>query len=386
MKKQWIILIVTFITLVLIGCPQFTQQPQEEEVPEPEKDWTTPSSAKIISAENESALYIFVGETLRLYADGMGSAEELSWSSLDESLATVDNSQGVVLGKSEGTVSIMVRNESKGYHASATIEVRNPDFITVWNIPAGGASLNLPFARLSQDLSIDWGDDSAPTIATSKEDTSKFISNDTAEDKEIIVTIRGVADAGGVIPRLDLSTWSFYRENESKDMLIDVTQWGSALLKDSYGAFWGCDSLIKFSALDMPELRGSVDSMFRLTQEFTGEGIEHWNMTKVTKMVGMLLGTPKITADLSNWDVSNVISFVSMFHTSTFNQDLSNWDMTSAIELTYMFYGNNSFDQNMSTWIKWNLDGVISKDMFRAADHMQDTTKHPINCNCGKTH
>ena len=55
--------------------------------------------------------------------------------------------------------------------------------------------------------------------------------------------------------------------------------------------------------------------------------------------------------DLSNWDVSKVINFQSMFSNATsFNQNISNWDVSSVTFMGGMFSNATSLNQDISNW------------------------------------
>jgi surface protein len=76
--------------------------------------------------------------------------------------------------------------------------------------------------------------------------------------------------------------------------------------------------------------------------------------------------------DLSNWDVSQVISMVGMFEGAKyFNQNLSNWDVSRVTVTNGMFADATSFDQDLS---KWDVSRVTSmKGMFRGATSFSQT-------------
>ena len=44
--------------------------------------------------------------------------------------------------------------------------------------------------------------------------------------------------------------------------------------------------------------------MFRNCYEFTGKGLEQWNVSKVQNFYYMFEGCKKFNADLSNWDAA----------------------------------------------------------------------------------
>ena len=64
-----------------------------------------------------------------------------------------------------------------------------------------------------------------------------------------------------------------------------------------------------------------------------------------------LNNTQTFNIDISNWDVSNVISFQEMFNgAQAFNQDIGNWDTSSATNMIGMFRGAVAFNQNLNNW------------------------------------
>ena len=61
--------------------------------------------------------------------------------------------------------------------------------------------------------------------------------------------------------------------------------------------------------------------------------------------------------DISDWDVSNVESMVSMFKKSNFNGDISDWDVSSVKNMKWMF-GGSKFDGDLSDWDVSNVEDM----------------------------
>ena len=59
--------------------------------------------------------------------------------------------------------------------------------------------------------------------------------------------------------------------------------------------------------------------------------------------------------DISSWDVSNVTDMSSMFIGTPFNQDISFWNVSNVTNMNYMFDENNKFNQDLSTWVVDNV-------------------------------
>ena len=67
--------------------------------------------------------------------------------------------------------------------------------------------------------------------------------------------------------------------------------------------------------------------------------------------------------DISGWDVSNVISMISMFNSATsFNGDISKWDVSKVITMEKMFSGASSFAQTL--YGAWYTSAANRDGMF----------------------
>jgi surface protein len=61
--------------------------------------------------------------------------------------------------------------------------------------------------------------------------------------------------------------------------------------------------------------------------------------------------------DISNWNVSSVISMQRMFsEAKEFNQDISDWDVSSVINMEHMFYAAAKFNQPLNKWCVSNVE------------------------------
>ena len=81
----------------------------------------------------------------------------------------------------------------------------------------------------------------------------------------------------------------------------------------------------------------SMKCMFRNCSFFNAD-LSHWNVSKVTNMQEMFVGCEVFDSDLSNWDVSNVVNMSGMFAwCEKINFDFSNWDISNVKDKKGMF-------------------------------------------------
>ena len=93
-----------------------------------------------------------------------------------------------------------------------------------------------------------------------------------------------------------------------------------------------------------------------------------WDVSNVTNMGSMfrrVMGQAGFnnggSSSISGWDVSNVNNMSNMFEHTLFNQPIGHWDTSSLLYIGYMLDNNDSFDQDLSNW---NVSGIISANNF----------------------
>ena len=62
-----------------------------------------------------------------------------------------------------------------------------------------------------------------------------------------------------------------------------------------------------------------MEGMFADAVNFTGTGLEKWNVGSVETISSMFKGTPKFGADLGNWDIANTTTMTGIFCDSDLN-------------------------------------------------------------------
>lgn len=150
-----------------------------------------------------------------------------------------------------------------------------------------------------------------------------------------------------------IGTW-----DTSKNISFNQTFFGASSFNQDIGSW------VLSACTDM-------DLMFLQATSYNNGGspsISGWNVSNVTSMRTVFHSTP-FNQPIGNWNTSKVTSMSAMFfNTSNFNQDISGWE-TSAITWTNsttngmreMFGDADAFNQDLSSWCVSNL---LSKPFY----------------------
>ena len=261
------------------------------------------------------------------------------------------------------TGEIEVSSGALSQTASFTINILDVDegvpFITGWNLTNEELTIALPlYLGDSEDIteynfSVDWGDGSEIGMVNSFEDPDAIHTYSSAGLKT--VTIIGT-----------LNGFNFNENATSKDLVVDVIQWGDMRLGNAGFYFAECINLTGFTATDAPILSEVTDMqrMFVGASSFNAD-LSTWDVSNVFNMEAMFFGAFAFNADLSSWDVSNVSNMNIMFQSGNFNGDISTWDVSKVEGMNGMFRFNPSFNGDLSSWDVSNVVRMVG--MFNGA-------------------
>ena len=158
----------------------------------------------------------------------------------------------------------------------------------------------------------------------------------------------------------------------------------------------GCTQLVSAPTYLPPNIT-IIENMFEGCFAFTGDGIENWDVSRVTDMNRAFQYARNFIGDLSKWSTDSLNNIDSIFRQcykfnspvnhfkvdkvtnfsaafsdcSAFNQDLGLWDTSAGIKFSGMFFDAPLFNQDIGSW---NVSkGTIFDGMFRnAVDFNQD--------------
>ena len=117
-------------------------------------------------------------------------------------------------------------------------------------------------------------------------------------------------------------------------------------------------------------INNAIDHKFDSSKDIVD--LNYIDVSRVTKMYsisdgGLFEGLYDFNADISEWDVSNVVTFERMFYgCRIFNQDISKWDTSSAENMCYMFRDCKKFNQDLNDWDVSNVKTM--EFMFRSCE------------------
>lgn len=230
-------------------------------------------------------------------------------------------------------------------------------FVTKWNIKEGETLTIGTHPDYSYDYIIDWGDGTLESLTT-QNPTHQY-----AEEGIYTVAINGK------FPAISMQ----FADESSRKALTDVVKWGEKLWDTMEGAFFGCERLQGFSALDMPDLTQaeSLALMFKGARAFNHD-ISEWDTDNITNMEGMFQGAISFNQNIDTWNTESVITMKAMFRNAeSFEQDLKNWETAKVEDMSFMFYEASAFDQNLGDW---DLSSITTlEDMLNYSGMSQDT-------------
>ena len=114
--------------------------------------------------------------------------------------------------------------------------------------------------------------------------------------------------------------------------------------------------------------------LLRYNNKIENIKIDDWDVSNVTKMIGMFSGCENFESDLSGWNTSRVEDMNGMFYVcDKFKSDLSGWNTSRVEDMNGMFYGCDKFKSDLSGW---NVSKVVSYgSMFKNCPNMNRKRK-----------
>ncbi len=208
---------------------------------------------------------------------------------------------------------------------------------------SSSTSLRIPTTGAGYNYDVDWDNDG----------TFDDLSQTASATHDYGVAGTYTLAIRGDFPRI------YFTNSGDKSKLIDIVQWGIIDWVDFTRAFFGCDSLVAYSAIDQPNLMTvtSLSNAFRACDYFNGD-ISTWNTSKIQDIQSLFFDDVAFDQDVGFWNTSNITNMNSVFYnTDIFNQDLGAWNTSSVTNMQQLFSNATLFDQDIG---RWNTSEVLN--------------------------
>lgn len=312
----------------LTNAVSCTTGPEADAEPEPEPEVI---SVTIVDGNKT----VFLGDTLQLttnVATTGGAAPSVTWTSSDETIATIDSS-GTINPAAEGRTTITaVSTEDSSKADSIALEVTRDYAIIDLNITDTSDPIIIPI-RGNGTYIVQWGDGTTSTI-TNPAATDQHLYQHTGT-----YTLKIASEVGGEV----------YFAFSHPKALTAVESWGNLQLAHLDQAFLNASNLHTVPQ-HLPESVTSLRSTFAMATNFN-QDLTDWDTTNITNMSSTFAWAVSFNGDIGSWNTQNVTSMREMFGTAkAFNQDLRNWNTGNVTDMSYMFSAADAFNGDITTW------------------------------------
>jgi surface protein len=204
------------------------------------------------------------------------------------------------------------------------------------------------------NATIDWGDNSTPSIITAYNDAALTHTYATAGDHVIRIT--------GTFPNI------YFNDGGDKLKVKSVENFGEVGWTRADEAFWGCSNMTSFTSgtTDTSALL-YMNNMFRGCTSLTTLDVSGFDTSSVTSLFATFYECSSLTTlDISGFDTSSVTSFNNTwgYCAALTSLDVSGFDTSLATSMRYMFNGCTSLTaldvSGFNTALVYDMLGMFS--------------------------
>lgn len=249
-------------------------------------------------------------------------------------------------------------NKAPAYSSSADAAIKNAFIITIDTTLGNGLnSFSAPTTGWGGvNFDVDWGDGATQNVVNPG---GGPVTHNYSSPGIYEIKFTGA-----------LRYFQFYGGGDALKV-IDVKQWGTIQWWNVELMFSGCENMV-MSATDAPDLSQvtNMRGMFMGSKKFN-TSINHWDTSTITDMRDVFADAILFNQELDNWNTASVTSMRSMFSNArAFNRNLSSWNTAAVTDMGFMFYDAKSFNSPLiRSGNSWNTSSVTTMDsMFAGAE------------------
>ncbi len=260
----------------------------------------------------------------------------ITWTSDDETILTVDPNNGEITAVAPGTATITA--EIDGIFDSVDITVQRdppPSDLLIWKPNPSNEKKTV--------------------IINPKYDGTKFIG-ETDEldgitylivDNDLLQKLIGQGDQTPKCTTLVTNMKDLFK---NKNVAESISHWDVRSVTNMEGMFKGATSFNQeIGDWDVSSVT-NMENMFDGATSFNQE-IGDWEVNNVTDMRWMFDGAISFNQDIGDWDVSSVTNMEGMFEDATsFDQEIGDWEVGNVTDMGSMFENATSFNQEIGDW------------------------------------
>jgi hypothetical protein len=226
----------------------------------------------------------------------------------------------------------------------STTGVVQTEFIMLVKTDNAGTSASdqftIPTSGTGYNYDVDWGDGTTSTGVTGS-------------------TTHTFPSAGNYVVKIS-GAFDYIRFSNGGDRLklLEVQNWGNIVWRSFYLAFWNCANM-NITANDTPDLSAILATVefyyaFRQCNIQNSPKISDWDVSIITDFRSMFYANSNFNENLNSWNMSSASLLTDMFRFSSFNHNIGNWQIASLTNAQGMFFNSGMSTANYTdTIVGW---------------------------------
>jgi len=141
----------------------------------------------------------------------------------------------------------------------------------------------------------------------------------------------------------------------------------------------GFDIIVDLNMIDVSKIT-DLSYIFSTLDYNTKIDVSEWDVSKVNSFKGLFVELEEFDCDLSNWDVSNGRNFQTMFRNCTnfTGKGLENWNMSKADNIQFIFTYDHNLNFDYESWFDKLKNKELKSQLIDSLDSCKQIKKELI--------